>query len=146
MPVAFVPAAVPALDLHDSGRWRELGVTHWHCGTDDVATDDKIRYSAERWHGLTGARYELHTGDPHEAWRFMAEARIRTCARGSDPAAVARAAGIGSPEEWERACRLSWWMLTHAKGFTSTGIVISDGRSVDLFVEGMTPYTCSRHP
>ena len=143
--LAFVPDTVPDLGLVDGGRWRELGVTHWHMGSDDVnLSDTNFRFSAERWHGLAGARFTAQSADPVEVWRWLVEARLATLQRAGDPAAAARQAGWGSRELWLSACEHAWWMVTHL-GYSSKSVLVSSGRGCDVFAEGMTPRTCSRH-
>ncbi|BBG01532.1 MULTISPECIES: hypothetical protein [Pseudonocardia] len=143
--LTFVPSTVPDVELADAGRWRDLGVTHWHMGSDDInVSDGNFRYSAERWHGLVGARYEQHSADPMVVWRWLVEARLAVLRRASDPVMSARKAGWSSPVEWERACLHTWRMLT-TSGFSSSGVLVSSGRACDVFAEGVTGGACSRH-
>lgn len=142
----YVPTTVPDLShLTDTGRWRELGITHWHLVTDDTATNDKLRYTAERWHGLAGARYTHHTADPHEALAWLANERMTAIHRSSDPARTARTAGWDTEREWTARHDTTWFMLTHVGKPAGGGILVSDGRSVDVFAQPMTPATCHRH-
>lgn len=142
----YVPSSVPAVDhLTDSGRWRELGITHWHLVVDEISTTDRIRYSAERWHGLAGARYSDHTADPVEALVWLANKRMEAVHRASNPEAVAQRAGWDTPEAWQERHDTTWYMLTSAGKPAGGGVSISDGRSVDIFAEPMTSRDCTKH-
>lgn len=122
--VAFVPDTVPDIALEDGGRWRDLGVTHWHLGTDDVnLSDTNFRFSAERWHGLSGARYATHADDPVVVWRWLVETRLAVVARAYDPAAAATQAGWGDWDGWLAGCEHAWWMVTHL-GYSSVTIQV----------------------
>lgn len=145
--VGYSPAAVPELDLVDTERWRELGVTHWHLIAEEVATADKqgFRFSRDRWNGLSNARYVGEASDPRDAWRWICERRIAALEATSDPAKFAARAGLGSEAAWVQRCSVSWWMLTQAVGCAGGGLSISDGRSMDIFADPKTAADCTKH-
>jgi hypothetical protein len=139
----------PFLDadqLDDTGRWRELGITHWHLTVDEIGTGAGERYSRERWHGLVGARFVHTTADPREALHWITDQRIAALKRSPRPEDYAAQAGWGSEQEWLDRLSLTWFMLTHSPSPAGGGFAISDGRSVEIYANPMSAQDCSgRH-
>lgn len=132
---------VPELD--DCGRWREVGVTHWHFVTEDVAIADRSRYDGERFYRLSVAATE-YTADPREALTWIAERRAAVIGRAGESDLMARRAGL-TAADWEQRHQVTWWMLTHVGGLAGGGVAISNSRAVEIFAVPMTPRGCSRH-
>ena len=137
----------PFLDsdqLDDIGRWRELGITHWHLTVDEIGTGAAERYSLERWHGLIGARFVDTADDPGEALHWITDQRISALKRTSRPEAYAAQAGWGNEQQWLDRLVLTWFMLTTTSSPAGGGFAVSDGRSVEIYANPMTVQTCSR--
>ncbi|GAA4861048.1 hypothetical protein GCM10023403_26760 [Pseudonocardia benzenivorans] len=147
MGVATFRGVLPHLDedgLTDSGRWRELGVTHWHLTVGEVTTGDPARYRIERWRELVGARYEGTTDDPREALRWITDQRIDAVKRATHPDACLARAGWDSEARWLAALEVTWMMLTRTLGPAGGGISVSDGRSIEIYADAMSPRSCGK--
>jgi hypothetical protein len=130
--------------VRDCGRWRELGVTHWHLTVDEVDVNDPSRYSRERWEQIVASGYAGTTDDPREALRWIDEQRRAAVRRAADPEWVARRAGLGTPEGRRLQSETTWFMLTCTATPAGGGIAVSDGRSVEIYANPMTARTCGR--
>ena len=127
--------------MHDSGRWRELGVTHWHLTVTEVETKSPTRFSRERWEQIENTGYVGAVFDPAKALAWVTDQRRSVLARTSDPDATARKAGL---TDLEIAAETTWLMLTRTTSPAGGAISINESQSVEIYANPMTALACSK--
>lgn len=98
--------------LVDSGRWREIGVTHWHLVVTTWAMADRERFSDERIKlarrlrpSQLGEVFRGVARSPHEVTAWVMEQRVT----GVEPWFVR------SPAQWEAAEEIAFWFATRGQ-------------------------------
>lgn len=138
-----VPVA-PDGTLVDSGRWRELGVTHWHLSRLDSRRSDKDRWGEER---VRLARTRPSHGvahDPGEVADWLREEAVRAIKEGPAGEDMLRASGRLDEESERIRYEMRFWSAMSGRDcYAMAGT--SSQRVVDLVAFAMTVRDCTRH-
>jgi hypothetical protein len=84
----------------DSGRWREVGVVHWHLiEPREWPVNDSARFSTERAEAERGRASAGVAGSPHEVTTWMTEVTDKLIAENHLDEQSLRSSGLGTPAD-----------------------------------------------
>lgn len=147
--MAYVPPSTLDLGfldaLTDPGGWRSDRVTHWHLTLTEIGTNDRERYTIDRWHRIESSDFVGTESEPRAALVWITEQRAKAIVRSSDPERFARRIGWNTREDFEFQAVCSWESLTKpGRTPAGGGVAVRDGLSVEIYANPMTAAECSR--
>lgn len=144
-PQATVPVDAAGTWI-DSGRWRELGVTHWHLNMEEWRISDSARFSNDEM--AVAARRKPVEGvafTPAEVADWHVAARRKLIDQHNLSEAQLRASGLLTVEDWRSREETLFWMALHGKDVYG-GLAISEARIVHLSASAMKSTSCHSSP
>ena len=132
--------------LTDTGRWREVGITHWHLWQHEDNTYNPQRYEKEIVAGHIARGEPCH--DPREALRWIYLCHLAALISGPDPARYAHRKGWHDAAAFRFAIANSWEYMTAKPDLMTPiggGLEVRAGRSLSVYAEPMTKARCLRH-
>lgn len=129
----------------DIGRWREKGVTHWHCVYEEWGTDRaslEARYNNDRWKAAT-MRPTTVTFSPQETLDWLDKQYRDAVAAAPDPDFVRRRRLLLTEDDWRSLAEISFHSLMHGS-CSGGGLLITPARSVVAMAYPMTDQECAR--
>lgn len=151
--VLSVPPALLA-SLVDSGRWRERGVTHWHCTAEEQPINvnsrpNEARFNTDRVRDVVNRSFTAAAMTPLDAFTWLTSQwldAVNDPRRCQDPSGVLKQRLWHTDDMWLDQLRHTWEMLTtSATTPTGCGLQIGVNRSLDAFCYPMTLANCRRH-
>lgn len=148
LPVEFIGSLV------DSGRWREVGISHWHLLREEAPITRRGRANEERFDTARIAAAVRScrkvSTDPHDVITWIWRQKIDGVLSGANPARYAAQAGWHAEKDLLFAIEVCWEFLTErlsAKhlGPSGGGVEIRPNLSLDVHAYPQTAETCRRH-
>lgn len=138
-------AVVPVDDqgrFIDCGRWREKGVTHWHCLYEEwLLRDNKIRFDNDR---VREAKMKptAVAFTPQDACDWIMGSFRSVAGRSSNTQRLLERARLITREDWHSHTETTFFLLMHGRT-AGGGLLISEGRSADSVAYPMTGADCA---
>jgi hypothetical protein len=127
----------------DSGRWREVGVTHWHLiEPREWAISDSARFSTE---DMRASRVRSSGGvarDPHEVVAWLTATLDRIISEHGLTAEVLHQSGILAPEGRRSKDETAFWMASRGMDVCAMQ-ALKSGRILHYSVYAMTAQECT---
>jgi hypothetical protein len=132
--------------LPDSGRWRELGITHWHLWSHDSAVTNTDRFTKD----IVAARIlnGEPESDPRAALEWVLTQQIQGMIRGPRPQQCAWHRRWRDEASFRESIEFSWDLMTHRPHLLTPiggGLAVRVGWSLDVYAEPMNRGRCLRH-
>lgn len=149
--------AVPPVflsSLVDTGRWRERGVTHWHCHVEEQPINvhgrpNEARFNTDRVREVVNREFTHAITDPLEAFTWLTSQWTEALSdprRTPDPTAVLKQRLWHTDELWLQQLEHTWETLTTSDSTPAgCGLQLKPNWSLDAFCYPMTLARCRRH-
>lgn len=144
-PQATVPVD-PAGTWIDSGRWRELGVTHWHLNMEEWRISDTARFSndeqavARRRRAAEGVAHS-----PAEVAEWGVAIRRKLIEQHRLGETALRSSGLATPQDWVSKEETLFFMAMHGQDVYGM-LAISEGRVQHLYASAVKSTSCHGSP